>query len=147
MLGHGPGLQCRLQQSIHRDHIAMKKLLVLLGLLFASPAFAVDNSVIVTPGVGVTMRSKDVGAGVESMIHILGDTVGNPIYGTAGTANANILTVQGIASMTPFLTTTTLNAETTKVIGTVRSVGNVGGVFDGATAAAVPANALYLGIN
>jgi hypothetical protein len=106
----------------------MKKLLVLLGLLLASPSFAADNSVIVTPGVGVTMRSKDVGAGVESMIHILGDTTGNPIYGTAGTANANILTVQGIASMTPFLAT--LGAETTKVIGTVRNVGNVGGVID-----------------
>ena len=85
----------------------MKKLLVLLGLLLASPALAADNSVIVTPGVGVTMRSKDVGAGVESMIHILGDTTGNPIYGTAGTPNANILTVQGIASMTPFLATVT----------------------------------------
>ena len=39
--------------------------------------------------------------------------------GTAGTANASVMTVQGIASMTPFLTTTTLNAETTKVIGAV----------------------------
>jgi hypothetical protein len=39
--------------------------------------------------------------------------------GTAGTAAAGVVTVQGIASMTPFLTTTTLNAETTKVIGTV----------------------------
>src|SRR5712671_5280679 len=108
----------------------MKKLIILFGLLLASPSFAADNSVIVTPGVGVTMRSKDVGSGVESMIHILGDTTGNPIYGTAGAANANILSVQGIASMTPFLATATLNAETTKVIGTVRNVGNVGGVFD-----------------
>lgn len=41
----------------------------------------------------------------------------------------------------------TLAAETTKVIGTVRNVGNVGGVFDAATAAAVPANALYMGVN
>lgn len=38
-----------------------------------------------------------------------------------------------------------LAAETAKVIGTVRSVGNVGGIFDAATAAAVPANALYKG--
>ena len=109
----------------------MKKLLVILGLLLASPSFAADNSVIVTPGVGVTMRSKDVGSGVESMIHILGDTTGNPIYGTAGTANANILTVQGIASMTPFLT----NPGTAALWGV------------GATAAAVPANAHYIGIN
>jgi len=39
--------------------------------------------------------------------------------GTAGTAATGVVTVQGIAAMTPFLTTTTLNAETTKVIGTV----------------------------
>jgi hypothetical protein len=43
--------------------------------------------------------------------------IGGP--GTAGSAAGGILTVQGVASMTPFLTTTTLNAETTKVIGTV----------------------------
>jgi hypothetical protein len=85
-----------------------------LGLVFLlmTPAFAADNSVIVTPGTGVTMRSKDIGAGVESMVQILGDTSGNPIYGTAGTANANILTVQGIASMTPFLVTLPTGAST-----------------------------------
>lgn len=39
--------------------------------------------------------------------------------GTAGTASAQVLSVQGVASMTPLLATATLNAETTKVIGTV----------------------------
>jgi len=39
--------------------------------------------------------------------------------GTAGTPGTAVLTVQGISAMTPFLTTTTLNAETTKVIGAV----------------------------
>lgn len=39
----------------------------------------------------------------------------------------------------------TLGAETTKVIGTVRNVGNVGAIFDGATGAAPPANVLYMG--
>lgn len=39
-----------------------------------------------------------------------------------------------------------LAAETTKVLGTIRNVGNVGGVFDAATAATVPANALYKGL-
>jgi hypothetical protein len=38
-----------------------------------------------------------------------------------------------------------LHAETTKVIGTTRTVGNVGGVLDAATGAAVPANALQVG--
>lgn len=129
-------------------------------------AVAADNAVILTPGVGVTMRSVDVGSGVQSMMHILGDSTGTAIYGTAGTANANVLTVQGRASMTPvqvsqataaslnatvvgtgtFVTQSTLAAETTKVIGTVRMQGNIGGVMDfiGQNATA-PANALQTG--
>ncbi len=39
--------------------------------------------------------------------------------GTAGTAATGVVTVQGIAAMTPLLATATLAAETTKVIGTV----------------------------
>lgn len=45
------------------------------------------------------------------------------------------------------VTAATLSAETTKVIGTVRALGNAGAAFDAATAAAVPANALYVGGN
>lgn len=116
----------------------MKKLLILLGLLLASPAFAVDNTVIVTPGTGITMRSKDVGSGVESMIHILGDTSGNPIYGTAGTANANILTVQGIAAMTPLLATVTGTVAATQS-GTW-NVTNISGTISLPTGAATSAN-------
>lgn len=65
--------------------------------------------------------------------------------GTTGTGSQRVT----IASdNTAFAVNATLSAETTKVIGTVRVVGNVGGVFDAATQAAVPANALYLaGIN
>lgn len=51
-----------------------------------------------------------------------GTTTGSVLIngaGTAGAATGGIVTVQGVASMTPILTTTTLNAETTKVIGTV----------------------------
>lgn len=39
----------------------------------------------------------------------------------------------------------TLNTETTKVIGTVRNIGNAGAAFDAATGATVPANALQAG--
>lgn len=170
----------------------------LLGLLFAGPAFAADNATLVTPCASgcVTMRSKDIGAGVQSMIQILGDATGAAIYGTAGTANANVLTIQGIASMTKLLVTpdsvalpanqsvnaaqingvtplmgngatgtgsprvtiasdntafavnaaSTLAAETTKVIGTVRNVGNVGGVLDAiGQNVAAPANWLQTG--
>jgi hypothetical protein len=50
--------------------------------------------------------------------------------GTAGTAAAAVTTIQGIASMTPIFIE-----------------GNAGGKFDQATGSAVPANALYNGIN
>ena len=44
-----------------------------------------------------------MGAGVQSPMSVLGSSTGTAIYGTAGTANANIISVQGIASMTPLL--------------------------------------------
>jgi hypothetical protein len=43
------------------------------------------------------------------------------------------------------VTAATLSAETTKVIGTVRNVGNAGESFDTATGSTVPLNALYIG--
>ncbi len=51
-------------------------------------------------GSNVVMRSKDVGAGIESSITIPGDASGNIAWGTAGSANANVMSVQGIASGT-----------------------------------------------
>jgi len=71
---------------------------VLALQLVATAAWAADNSVILTPGVGVTMRSKDVGSGVESMIQILGDTSGNPLATVPGTGNTVFaLPMQGVA--------------------------------------------------
>lgn len=90
----------------------MKKLLFLFALL-ASPAMAADNAVIVTPGVGVTMKSKDVGAGVQAMQPILSDATGTSIYGTAGVANANVITIQGIASGTTVPVSGTVTATPT----------------------------------
>jgi hypothetical protein len=68
----------------------------------AGAAIAADNATLITPcGTGcVTVRAIDVGLGVQSPVYILGNTSGSPIYGTAGTANAAVLTVQGIAGMT-----------------------------------------------
>jgi len=34
--------------------------------LMTSPAFAADNTIVLTPGTGVTMKSRDVGSGVQS---------------------------------------------------------------------------------
>jgi hypothetical protein len=79
------------------------------------PSYAADNTVILTPGSGVTMRSVDVGSGVESSMVVLGSTTGTAIYGTAGTANANVITVQGIASGTAI----PVSLASTTITGTV----------------------------
>lgn len=60
-----------------------------------------------------------------------GSTVAGAAIGTAGTASAEVVTVQGVASMTPFLANP----------GTAANWGV------GATAAAVPASANYIGFN
>lgn len=74
----------------------MKRILGLLLAVAAFPAIAADNSVVLTPGSGVTMRSKDIGAGVQSSVVILGDTSGNPlasvpITGTVTGSTANLV--------------------------------------------------------
>src|SRR5882672_732771 len=76
----------------------MKKFFLILAFLLPLPSFAADNAVTLTAGAGVTMRTRDIGAGVQSPYNILGDIAGAAIYGTAGTANTNVITVQGIAS-------------------------------------------------
>lgn len=89
----------------------MRKILALFITLISLPTIAADNQVTLTPGAGVTMRTIDIGAGVQSSVNILGSSTGAAIYGTAGTANANVLTIQGIASGTAVpvsLTSTTI---------------------------------------
>lgn len=61
----------------------------------------VDNITIKdASGTNVVLRYKDVGSGIESGITIPGDASGNIAWGTAGVSNANVMTVQGIASGT-----------------------------------------------
>lgn len=149
----------------------MRKFLLLALLLAALPAQAADNFAV-TPGTGVTLATKDLSsvhipkhnivnqAGAEMGLAAAPWIVSGP--GTAGTAATGVLTVQGIASMTPilatlsgtnnvtnagtFVTQATLAAETTKVIGTVRNLGNIGAVIDFAGQnAASPANAWLTG--
>lgn len=69
-------------------------------------------------GVTTLAGTGAVGAGAQRIaVGTDTATIAGSAPGTAGTASANVLTVQGIASMTPLLVT--LGAETTKVIGTV----------------------------
>jgi hypothetical protein len=65
--------------------------------------------------------------------------MGNGVTGT-GSQRVTIA-----SDNTAFPVNSTLSAETTKVIGTVRHVGNAGANIDGATGAAPPANVLFVG--
>lgn len=68
---------------------------------------------------------------------------GNVFVRQATASNLNA-TVVGTGT---FVVQATLAAETTKVIGTVRNLGNAGGIFDTTQNATVPANALSVGCN
>lgn len=136
----------------------MRKLLLILAAFAVSfPTFAADNTVVLTPGSGVTMRTQDVGSGIQSPYNILGTITGTPIYGTAGTANAVVLTIQGIAAMTPVLTTLTgtNNIATVSTVTAVTSItnpvqanpGTAANWGIGATGSTVPANGIYNSIN
>lgn len=64
----------------------------LLWLSLIAPALAADNAIVATPGSGVTIRSKDIGGGVQQPQNGLGDLSGNSILAntplTAATAKA-----------------------------------------------------------
>lgn len=108
------------------------------GTLGAMANYGTSPGAVLVPGVNASVTTSALPTGASTAAK-------QPALGTAGAASVDVLTVQGIASMTPLLATATLNAETTKVIGTVRNLGNAGAIFDGATGAAVPANVLYMG--
>lgn len=77
------------------------KYIIALILFISSNAFAADNAVVVTTGSGLTLRSRDVGAGVQSLQQILGDTSGNALATAPGTPNSVFaLPVQGVTGGT-----------------------------------------------
>src|SRR5215831_19358613 len=92
----------------------IRRLGFVFALLWPLVAQAADNTVIVTPGAGVTLRSRDVGSGVESLQQILGDTAGNALATAPGTPNANFaLPVQGVTNGTPVPVSQTAQLPTT----------------------------------
>lgn len=149
--------------------------LVTAALVFPSfeEAFAADNALIISVGSGLTMHTKDIGGGIQQSFVGLGDATGGLIYGTAGSANANVLSVQGIASMTPLLVTLSgsnslaanQSVNVAQVNGVTPLMGNgvtgtgsprvtiasdnspVAGMGIGATGSAVPANAVLHGVS
>jgi hypothetical protein len=72
-------------------------------------------------------------------LHAVLDTTSTTAVTQATGTNLHAVTDSGS------VTAATLSAETTKVIGTVRALGNSGGVFDAANNAAAPANVIVDG--
>ena len=85
----------------------------------AANALKVDGSAVTQP---VSAASLPLPTGAATAAK-------QPALGTAGTAASDVISVQGIASMTPLLATATLNAETTKVIGVVRTADGSGNLL------------------
>ena len=114
----------------------------LVILLSIGTAQAADNAIVLTPGVGVTERSVDIGGGVQAPGVVPVGSNGVGAWGMAGTANANVLTVQGVASMTALqiaqATAASLNAT---VVGTGTFAAQVNGFtsWGGATLGAASA--------
>jgi hypothetical protein len=76
----------------------MRRIVLLaFGLLLSSAAYAADNAVIVTPGTGVTMKSKDIGSGVQSMQPVISDTSGNALVTPTAGADTVSNSTEGLA--------------------------------------------------
>lgn len=89
-------------------------------------------------------RGANVNSSNQLSISIDGSTAALAVNATLSAETTKVIgTVNQGTS--PWVDNATLSAETTKVIGTTRNLGNAGGIFDGATGAAVPANVLYQG--
>ncbi len=124
----------------------MRKYLLIVAAalaLVASPA-AADWTGKDASGNTITFSNPvDCTIGTCIPIAALVTAAGATLYGTAGTANANVLTVQGIASMTPFLSaqsgTWTVQpgntANTTPWLMSISQGGNTAVVKAGNTAA------------
>lgn len=103
-----------------------------------------------TKAIGVVRNSDGSGNLLTSTanaldINIKSGSIANTSFAATQTTAANLnATVVGTGTFA-VQAASTLTAETTKVIGTVRNVGNVGGVFDAVRGAGLPANAVAFG--
>jgi hypothetical protein len=105
----------------------------LTASLWSPPAFAINDTIGVTSGAGKTVNLVKFGSNnVISETTVCDATTENQCAAVNGGGALSVAA--------------TLNAETTKVIGTVRGVGNVGGVLDAIVAGTYPANALAVGV-
>lgn len=125
------------------------------GLIWGGAALSLANALPVQPGTGATWAATQSGtwninniSGTISLPTGAATSAKQPAIGTAGTASADVLTVQGIASMTKLLVTPDANSAvnvnqiggssvSTAATGVqkVGVVGNAGATLDGTVAA------------
>lgn len=114
------------------------------GSSTGTPAMGAFHSVIDTVTDG---KSAIIAIDSKRAMHTsLYDAAGNALLGAKTSAGSIPVVLASDQASIPVAAT--LSAETTKVIGTVRNLGNVGAIFDGVnTAATAPANGILgLGI-
>jgi hypothetical protein len=125
-------------------------LLGTLGTAFSTAGFVdvkgADGNVFVRQTTGTNLHAViDTGSttavtqATGTNLHAVIDSGSTTAVTQATGTNLHAVTDSGS------VTAATLSAETTKVIGTVRVLGNAGAIVDGATGAAPPANVVYVG--
>ncbi|RVU17495.1 hypothetical protein [Methylobacterium oryzihabitans] len=109
-----------------------------LSLLALSPASAADNYQVKDGnGTVMTIKSKDVGSGVQSPQFVPSDASGNVLTGTAGAPSTGALTVQGLAGGTPQPADTVVRATATSRSTVIPVAGVSAAVSAGGTGHAV----------
>jgi len=112
----------------------------LFAQLNTSGAQKVDGSGVTQPVSGTVTTTPPANASTNiAQINAVTPLMGNGVTGT-GSQRVTIA-----SDNTAFGVNATLAAETTKVIGTVRSLGNAGATLDSAPAATAPTNTLQVG--
>jgi hypothetical protein len=106
----------------------------------------VSGTVTANAGTGTFTVGQATGSNLHTVIDSGTTTVtqatGSNLHVVVDTAPSTAVTNAGTFAVQ---SASTLAAETTKVIGTVRNLGNAGAAFDAATGAAPPANAVLAG--
>lgn len=107
-----------------------------LRVVLATDQPALTNKLLVTPDSVALPANQSVNVSQMNGVTV---TMGNGVAGTG------VQRVAIASDNTAFSVNATLGAETTKVIGTARVLGNAGAAFDAATGAAPPANGVLMG--
>jgi len=97
-----------------------------LAQVILSVSYPVDGSALTTP---VSSATQAVGTNLHAVLDAGAAVIGHVISDSGSVVNA------------------TLSPETTKIIGTVRVEGNVGGVFDAVIGSPTPTDAVQIGVS